>query len=118
MKTKKMTRPAEPVEGKGLILGEAYTDSVAADRVEVDPRSRPYGLLVREARRPLGINGIPAAEFIKRAFDLGHDLNGPGRYEIDDPVQSELRHIKGWIESAERDALDARNAAPMTKGSR
>ena len=48
----------------------------------------------------LEINGVPAATFIKRAYDLGYDL--------DDPVQQQLRHIKGWIEMAERDALQAR----------
>lgn len=56
----------------------------------------------------LEINGVPAATFIKRAYDLGDDLNGPGRYDLSDPVQTQLRHIKGWIEMAERDALDAR----------
>lgn len=61
-----------------------------------------------EGRLPLRINGMKASTFIKRAYGLGGDLNGPGRYELDDPVQTELRHIKGWIEMAERDTLDAR----------
>lgn len=61
-----------------------------------------------EAALPLRINGMKASTFIKRAYGLGGDLNGPGRYELGDPVQTELRHIKGWIEMAERDALDAR----------
>jgi hypothetical protein len=61
-----------------------------------------------EGRLPLRINGMKASAFIKRAYGLGGDLNGAGRYELDDPVQTELRHIKGWIEMAERDALDAR----------
>jgi hypothetical protein len=65
-----------------------------------------------EASLPLRINGIKAAEFIKRAYGLGPDLNGPGRFDMSDPVQTELRHVKGWIEQAERDALDARKTTP------
>jgi hypothetical protein len=61
-----------------------------------------------EASLPLRINGIKAAEFIKRAYGLGADLNGEGRFDMSDPVQTELRHVKGWIEQAERDALEAR----------
>jgi hypothetical protein len=56
----------------------------------------------------LTIEGVPAAKFIKEAYDLGADLTGPGRYDLDDPVQTQLRHIKGWIEMAERDALKGR----------
>lgn len=58
---------------------------------------------------PLRINDMKAAEFVKRAYGLGSDLNGAGRFDMKDPVQRELRHIKGWIEMAERDALDARH---------
>lgn len=54
------------------------------------------------------INGERAVDFIRRAYDLGTDLNGPGRYDLKDPVQAELRRIKGWIEMAEHDALQAR----------
>lgn len=68
-------------------------------------------LTQRESRTPLTINGVPAAEFIKRAYGLGADCNGDGRYDHGDPVQTELRHIKGWIEMAQRDALDARSEA-------
>lgn len=64
----------------------------------------------KEAALPLRINGVRAAEFIKRAYGLGVDLNGVGRFDMDDPVQQELRNIKGWIQMAERDALDARKA--------
>jgi len=64
----------------------------------------------KEGHLPLRINGMKASTFIKRAYGLGGDLNGPGRYEQDDPVQTELRHIKGWIQMAERDALDARKS--------
>jgi len=64
-----------------------------------------------EARTPLRINGVKAAEFIKRAYGLGDELSGVGRYDLKDPVQTELRHIKGWIEMAERDALDARKGS-------
>lgn len=60
-----------------------------------------------EAKTPLRINGVEAAEFIKRAYGLGGDLTGPGRADFSDPVQTELRHIKGWIEMAERDVRDA-----------
>lgn len=62
-----------------------------------------------EGKTPLRINGMKAAEFIKRAYGLGDELSGVGRYELNDPVQQELRHIKGWIEMAERDSLDARS---------
>jgi hypothetical protein len=68
----------------------------------------PAGLLVKEATQPLTINGMRAVDFIRRAYDLGTDLNGPGRYDMHDPIQAELRHIKGWIEMAEHDALEAR----------
>jgi len=61
-----------------------------------------------EAKVPLRINGIPAAEFIKRAHGLGADCNGTGRYDHDDPIQAELRRIAGWIEMARHDALAAR----------
>jgi hypothetical protein len=71
-------------------------------------RRKDDNLNPTEARCPLRINGIKAAEFIKRAYGLGGDLNGAGRFDLNDPVQTELRHIKGWIEMAERDALDAR----------
>jgi hypothetical protein len=57
---------------------------------------------------PLQINGVDAVRFIKRAFDLDDDLNGPGRYELKDPIQTELRNIKGWIQMAEHDALESR----------
>jgi hypothetical protein len=57
----------------------------------------------------LKINGVEAVTFIKQAYGLGADLNGPGRYDLSDPVQTQLRHIKGWIEMAERDALRARS---------
>jgi hypothetical protein len=68
----------------------------------------PAGLLVKEAKQPLTINGMRAVDFIRRAYDLGTDLNGPGRYDHHDPIQSELRNIKGWIEMAEHDALQSR----------
>lgn len=64
----------------------------------------------------LTINSVPAATFIKDAYDLGDDLSGPGRYELDDPIQTELRHIKGWITSAEHDALQSRSK-PAKRGS-
>lgn len=76
--------------------------------------SKPNGLREGERTTPLTINGVPAADFIKRAFDLGSTLNGPGRFELDDPIQTNLRHIKGWIEQAERDALDARKPSGGT----
>lgn len=69
---------------------------------------KPAGLLAVEGRLPLRINGLPAPEFIKRAYDLGHDLNGPGRFDLDDPIQAELRAVCGWIQMAEHDALNAR----------
>lgn len=56
----------------------------------------------------LEINGTPAARFIKEAYDLGEDLNGPGRFDMNDPVQKELRQIRDWINMAEKDALDSR----------
>lgn len=70
--------------------------------------NKPDGLLATEARLPLKINGLKAVDFIRRAYDLGDDCNGVGRYDQGDPVQTELRHIKGWIEMAQADALDAR----------
>jgi hypothetical protein len=60
----------------------------------------------------LVINGVGAITFIKRAYDLGDDLTGPGRYDLSDPIQQQLRHIKKWIEMAERDALKSRDADP------
>lgn len=71
---------------------------------------KPAGLLVSEAKRPLQINGIKAVDFIRRAYDLGDDCNGPGRFDLNDPVQTELRHIEGWIKMAQSDALDGRRA--------
>ncbi|MGD0386770.1 MAG: hypothetical protein ABSB73_11630 [Solirubrobacteraceae bacterium] len=59
---------------------------------------------------PLLINGVPAARFIKRAYDLGDDCNGPGRYDLDDPTQKDLRMVRDWITMAEHDALDSRRA--------
>lgn len=56
----------------------------------------------------LTIDGIPAATFIKEAYGLNDDLSGPGFYDLDDPTQTQLRHIKGWIEMAQHDALKAR----------
>ena len=58
----------------------------------------------------LRINGIPAAKFAKRAYDLGDDLQGPGRYDQSDPTQRKLRNVRDWIRMAESDALDARKA--------
>jgi hypothetical protein len=74
--------------------------------------TKDHNLNPVEASLPLRINGIKAAEFIKRAYGLGGDLNGAGRFDMNDPVQTELRHVKGWIEMAERDALDARKEKP------
>jgi hypothetical protein len=54
------------------------------------------------------INGVEAATFIKNAYDLRDDLSGPGRYDLDDPVQTELRCIRDWITMAENDALKSR----------
>lgn len=73
-------------------------------QVEKDANLNPA-----EAVQPLRINGIKAVKFIKRAYGLGGDGEGTGRYDMSDPVQTELRHIKGWIQMAERDALDARS---------
>jgi hypothetical protein len=61
-----------------------------------------------EAKLPLTFNGIKPAEYIKRAYGLGGDLNGPGRFDMRDPVQQELRRIRDWITMAEHDALEAR----------
>lgn len=77
---------------------------------------KPDGLLVSEARRPLEINGLRAVDFIRRAYDLGDDCSGRGRYELDDPVQTELRHIQGWIQMAQTDALDARREGDSQAG--
>lgn len=67
------------------------------------------GVTKREATM-LTIEGVPAAQFIKEAYDLGADLNGAGRYDLNDPVQRQLRHIRGWIQMAEHDALGSRKA--------
>ena len=72
---------------------------------------QPDDLLVTEAMLPLTINGMRAPDFIKRAYGLGADCNGPGRFDIHDPVQAELRRIGDWIAMAEKDALDARRVA-------
>jgi len=77
---------------------------------QVAERRKDDNLNPAEGKTPLRINGIKAVEFIKRAYGLAGDLSGAGRYDQSDPVQTELRHIKGWIEMAERDALDARDA--------
>jgi hypothetical protein len=60
------------------------------------------------SRQQLEINNVPASKFIKEAFDLNDDLSGPGRFDMHDPIQTELRHIKGWITMAENDALESR----------
>lgn len=87
-------------------------DAVEEQRRDLIRRStrQPDGLLLTEAALPLTINGVTAAQFIKRAYDLGADCKGPGRYDMHDPVQTALRNVKGWIEMAERDSLDARTA--------
>ena len=54
----------------------------------------------------LEINGKPAVEFIKEAY--GVHPSGEPRYDLDDPVQTELRQIRDWITMAERDALKGR----------
>lgn len=59
----------------------------------------------------LRINGLHAAKFAKRAYDLGDDLQGPGRYDMKDPTQAKLRCVRDWIKMAESDALDSRRAA-------
>jgi hypothetical protein len=52
----------------------------------------------------LEINGIPAVDFIKQAYDL--DKPGfNGRYDQKDPIQAGLNRIKGWITMAEHDAI-------------
>lgn len=56
----------------------------------------------------LRINGVHAAKFAKRAYDLGDDLSGPGRYDMTDSTQAKLRRVRDWIRMAEQDALDAR----------
>lgn len=56
----------------------------------------------------LEINGVPAIKFIRAAYDLGENLDGPGRYDMHDEVQQDLRNIKGWIQMAEHDALEGR----------
>lgn len=58
----------------------------------------------------LRINGVPAAKFIKRAYDLGDKLDGPGRFDMKDPVQRQLRNVRDWVRMAESDALDSRKA--------
>lgn len=55
----------------------------------------------------LRINGIHAAKFAKRAYDLGDDLRGPGRFDMRDPTQAKLRRVRDWIRMAESDAIDA-----------
>lgn len=57
----------------------------------------------------LSINGVPAAKFIKEAYRFDSDEYPFGCYDHSDPVQVQLRHIKGWIQMAEHDALEARN---------
>lgn len=66
----------------------------------------------------LTINGVPAARFIKEAYDLGNDLSGPGRFDLSDPVQSALRNVKGWITMAEHDALAGRSSVPGGRADR
>jgi hypothetical protein len=93
-------------KGKSDERGQRPMSTETVTRKRTDDNLNPA-----EAKLPLRINGIKAAEFIKRAYGLGGDLGGAGRYDQSDPVQTELRHIKGWIEMAERDALDARKAS-------
>lgn len=59
----------------------------------------------------LRINGIHAAKFAKRAYDLGDKLDGPGRFDMNDPTQAKLRRVRDWIRMAEQDALDSREVA-------
>jgi hypothetical protein len=56
----------------------------------------------------LRINGIPAAKFAKRAYDLGDKLDGPGRFDPKDPTQQKLQLVHDWIEMARHDALESR----------
>ena len=53
----------------------------------------------------LRINGIHAAKFAKRAYGLGDDLDGPGRFDMKDPTQAKLRRVRDWISMAENDAI-------------
>lgn len=62
----------------------------------------------RALHRPLKINGVKPADFIKLAYDLGVDLKGPGRYDLSDPIQTELRRVSDWVKMAEHDALESR----------
>lgn len=56
----------------------------------------------------LRINGVHAATFAKRAYDLGDKLDGPGRFDMNDPTQAKLRRVRDWITMAESDALASR----------
>jgi hypothetical protein len=62
--------------------------------------------MATETPLPLTINGESAVEFIKRAYGL--ELGGTPRFDLNDPVQAELRMIHGWIDMAQRDALKER----------
>ena len=54
----------------------------------------------------LKINGQDAVAFIKEAYGL--DGNENGYYDLYDPKQQALRHVRDWITMAESDALLAR----------
>jgi hypothetical protein len=58
--------------------------------------------MMPDPNEPL-LDGKPAVEFIKSAYGLM-----PGQtptFDMDNPTQTALRRIKGWIEMAEHDAL-------------
>lgn len=63
-------------------------------------------------RAPLKINGVPACDFIKQAYGL--DPYGTPRFEMEDPIQRELRMVEGWIKMAQHDALQERSATNQT----
>ena len=58
------------------------------------------------------INGEEPVVFIKKAFGIGEGGDyEAGYFDLDDPVQKQLRMIKAWITMAMHDALQARTTS-------
>lgn len=51
----------------------------------------------------LEINGVDAVKFIKGAYGL--NTGQIPKFDMSDETQTALRMVKGWIQMAERDAI-------------
>jgi hypothetical protein len=96
-----------------LVQYLALQESVTSVRVlDEEPAGQANVGAPEEIRAmdPLTFRGISPATYIKLAYGLGANLDGPGRFDLNDPLQRELRRIRDWITMAEHDALESRRA--------